>query len=98
MQMKENEPCVFALTPHPCLLFPNKPINGFWDSLWTLTVSHGFLVWHWQKKNILLNHTHLFHPKLHMLHLQLGQLCWCKGLGCYNKPSCTSLAIFGSRM
>ncbi len=43
MRMKENEPCAFALRPHPCLLFSNKPINEFWDRLWTLIVSHHFL-------------------------------------------------------
>jgi hypothetical protein len=61
--MKKNEPCAFALTPHPCLLFLIKPINGFWDRLWTLTISHGILVWHWQKKHFAQSHPSIsLHP------------------------------------
>jgi len=54
--MKENEPCAFAFSPHPCLLFSYKHIIGFWDRLWTLTISHGFLVWHWKKKHFVQSH------------------------------------------
>ncbi len=58
-------------------------VNKYWDRLWILHISHGYLAFVGLSRS---NWHNLSHPPtlpLHLLHLHLGQLCWCKGGGGY---------------
>lgn len=90
MWIRRNKLWIFAFMPQPCLFCSKEFINEFWGRSWTL-ISHGFLIWHYQKINVLPNYLSPLHPIFPMLHLWLGQLCLCKGGWCDNKLSCTHI-------
>jgi hypothetical protein len=72
-------------------------IDGYWDSLWILLISHGSLAFVGLNRSNL--HSLSCPPTLPLLllHLHLGQLCWCRGgdiLGIYG---ITNLWVMGRR-
>jgi hypothetical protein len=61
-------------------------VNKYWDMLWILLVPHGSLAFVGLNKSDLHSLSRPPTLLLLLLHLHLGQLCWCKGgviLGIY---------------
>jgi hypothetical protein len=81
MLMNENEIWDFTHAPQSCKGFMKVLINWYWDKLWILLVSHGPLAFVGLNKTNLHNLSHPPTLPLLLLHLHLGQLCWCEGGG-----------------
>jgi hypothetical protein len=95
--MNENKLWDFTLTSQQCKGFLKVYINRYWDRLSILFVSHGSLTFFWLKKFDLHN---IFLPPtlpLFLLHLHLGQLCWCKGEDIFNIYGIMDLWVMGKR-
>jgi len=61
-------------------------IDKYWDRLWILLVSHGFLAFVGLSRSDLHSPSYTPTLPLFLFHLHLGQLCWCEGgiiLGIY---------------
>jgi hypothetical protein len=79
--MGENKLWDFALTSQQCEGTLKVFVNRYWDRLSILPISHGSLAF--VGLNMFDLHS-LSHPPtllLLLLHLHLGQLCWCQGGG-----------------
>ncbi len=48
--------------------FLREFVGKFWGKLWTLTTSHGFLVWSWLNQHIWHNFSHPSSLHFHLLH------------------------------
>jgi hypothetical protein len=78
MLMSESKLRDFTYAPQLCKGFPKVLIDGYSFMSWILPISHGSLTFVGLSKSNLHSLSHSPTFPLLLLHLHLGQLCWCK--------------------
>jgi hypothetical protein len=97
MLMNENKLWDFAQVPLPCEDFLKVFIDRYWDKLSILHVSYGSLAFVRLSKPDLHSLSHPPTLPLLLLHLHLGQLCWCKKGAILGIYEITNLWVMGRR-